>query len=314
MSAIANDTEPCQKRTDISALELYRMLAADRSGAMDYIAEVYSKHLNEGVTPERSTLRALAEIVRNHVFSPGRDWAVPAEGLVIEALKGIPEQIESHKVFWDKAHTAAEAYFSRPSRENAEKFCKSLPEKRLPSLDFEGMVRLGDLIFDFMGRKLRVSDPPDRGLRKNFSILEKGVAQGDPLAVDIMFRLLNISDGAVTETICFVLGQSIPNHPRLFLQKALAYGAVEEPRTMSDNLKWILAMVTEWGEIPEAGNSPEKFKEIYDSRLMERIKALESVDDPDLLNIRDQCLAILKKTFVRNDIEKPAFEAAVWLC
>lgn len=296
MSAIGNDTEPRQQETEVTVPELLKMLNSNHARALEYIGRVYSKHLNSGVVPETSTLRILAIIVRKHIFLPGRSlkWDVPAEGWVIEVLKDIPRQLESQRILLEEAYKAAEGYFSQPSYANAKKLLKALPEQREFTLDFEGMQRLQNLIFDFIGRKLRVSDPPDRGLRKNFSILEKGVAQGDPLAVDIMFRLLNISDGAITETICFVLGQSIPNHSRLFLQKALAYGAVEEPRAMS-RIEWILVMVTQWGEIPEAGNSPEKFKEIYDSRLVERIKALESVDDPDLLDIRNRCLAILKK-------------------
>jgi hypothetical protein len=55
-------------------------------------------------------------------------------------------------------------------------------------------------------------------------------------------------------------------------------------------------MVAELGAISEAGNDWKKYEEIYNARIALRIKALESVDDPELKEIRDRCLSILKKS------------------
>jgi hypothetical protein len=38
-----------------------------------------------------------------------------------------------------------------------------------------------------------------------------------------------------------------------------------------------------------------KFKQISNERAARRIKALESVGDPDLKELRDRCLVILRK-------------------
>ena len=298
LQGIAQNIPSPQQSTDITDRELFRMLRGgtyENSRALDYIGKIYSKNFNNGIVPERDTLWAFADIIEHFMFNPpGRKWDVPAEGLVIEALKEVAAQIKEQRPYWDNAYKAAESYFSQPSPDNAEKFCMALPDKRIPTFDYDGKVRLSELIFDFMGRKLRISDPPAPDLRKNFSIIEKNMDQGEPYAVGIMFRLFNLSDGAVTETICFVLGELISKHPRLFLQKLLIHEAKTE-QTAFNHSGCILRMVTEWGEIPEAGNDPVKYKEIYNARLARRIKALESVDDPDLKEIRDRCLSILKK-------------------
>ena len=297
-----NTTSP-QKSTDITGNELVRLLhgsSANYAQASNYIGNIYAKHFNNGVVPDQFTLKALTEIVDDYMFSPGRKWDVPAEGLVIEALnpallqkiRGIPLQIEAQKVYWANAYKAAEAYFAQPSSSNAKKLSLALPDKEIPILDNDGERRLHDLVFDFFGPAQRpfVHTPPPNP-RKNFSTIERGMKQGDAHAVEIMFRLINISDGATTETICFALGELIPEHPRLFLQKLLAH----EANLDEDMAGSIVGMVTELGWIPEAGNDQAKYKQIYNERIKGRIKALKSVDDPDLREIRDRCLARLKK-------------------
>ncbi len=197
--------------------------------------------------------------------------------LVMEVLKNAPAQIEETKAFWINAYKAAEAFFLQPSPEKAELFYKALPDKRMPSLDFQGYVRLSYFVFG-----------------SNFSILEKEmVERGEPLAVDVGFRLINISDGGAGESLVHALGEIVLKHPRLFLQKVLSHQGKTEP-TVFYLLGSILDPVA-WWEMPEDDKGEVKYKELYESQRASRIKALETVDDPDLKAIRDRCIEILRK-------------------
>jgi len=58
-------------------------------------------------------------------------------------------------------------------------------------------------------------------------------------------------------------------------------------------------MGAEWGEVPEAGGDQAKYKQIYNERITRRIKALGSVNDPDLIKLRDQCISTLQEGFIK---------------
>jgi len=188
-------------------------------------------------------------------------------------------QIAALKTFWGNAYKAAQAYFSLPSPETAKKFYMALPDKRLPSLDPDGEFRLSDLVFDFW----------DSGMAKNFSILKKDMEEGEPNAVDVGFRLINISDGGNGEALLYALGHIIDRHPILFLQKIIAHQGESEPSAL-ELLDDILDPVAWWEQQQDEAGYPELLKR----RLEIRIKALESVNDNDLKEIRDRCLTILK--------------------
>jgi hypothetical protein len=286
-AGFAQDTQSRQNSANITGAELLRMLRSSSSAGTDQasslIGEIYGPKLNNGIIPDSETLyglgRILMDYMTDHPVSQGRS----VEQLVMEVLKDAPAQIEEIKAFWANAYKVAEAYFSHPSPENAEKLYMALPDKRLPSLDFKGYVQLGNLIFDF---------------GSNFSILEKNMEEGDPHAVDVGFRLINISDGAAGEVLVHALGEILPKHPRLFLQKLLVHRFKAEPSVFR-LLGEILNPVA-WWEIPEDDINQVKYKELLNTRLALRIKALESVDDPDLKEIRDLCLAKLRKKILQT--------------
>jgi hypothetical protein len=284
-TGFAQDTQFHQNSANITGAELLRMLRSSSSGgvnqASSLIGEIYGPKLNNGIIPDSETLYGLGRILMDYMTDHPASQARSVEQLVMEVLKDAPVQIEEIKAFWANAYKVAEAYFSQPSPENAKRLYMALPDKRLPSLDFKGMVRLIDLIFNF---------------GSHFSLLEKSMEDGDPLAIDVGFRLINISDGASGEAIVHAIGEILPKHPRLFLQKLLAHRFKTEPEVF-ELLKSILNPVG-WWEIPEDDNDLVKYKELLSARLALRIKALESVNDPELKEIRDFCLGKLRKMFL----------------
>lgn len=197
----------------------------------------------------------------------------------------IPAQAEAQKKFWSDAYKAAEAYFAQPSPENAEKFFMALPDKQLPHLDADGELRLINFVFDNDGI----------GKARNFSILIKSMEKGEPEAVDLGFRLINISDGLAGEGLCYFLGRIVDKYPRLFLQKLLVHQSKTEPSVL-ELLDSILHPVAWW----EQQNDEAGYPELLKKRLDIRIKALESVNDNDLKEIRDRCLTILKNRVPRS--------------
>jgi hypothetical protein len=156
-----------QGSTGITGEALYKMIAqwTDRGRGLSYIAEIYSNRINKGIVPDKSTLNAFGEIFVLYMKNNREKWDKPVEELVVEALKDAPAQIEAQKAYWNNAYKVAEAYFAQPSPENAEKLYLALPEKRMPTLDYDSEARLSELIFDFWGA----------GRRKNFSTLDKNV-------------------------------------------------------------------------------------------------------------------------------------------
>jgi hypothetical protein len=278
--------------------ELYKLLNSPPErgavyGRVDYfIRDTYAVELNNGVVPDWRTVYRLEQLLKKYMNGHKSEWGQPAELIIINGLKEAPSQISKERAYWEKAIKAAGEYFGNPSPENAEELFLALPEntnKIDDFLDAEGEEMILNYIVDFSAG----------GGRRHLSIIEKAIKAGEPHAVDVAFRLFSISDGAYTESLCFILGELlIPNHPRLFLQRAFIHQEDVGWKKFNDHIECILQMATEWGEIPEAGGDQAKYKQIYNDRIARRIKALESVDDPGLQDIRNQCLEILRKAFL----------------
>lgn len=163
------------------------------------------------------------------------------------------------KIDWEKIKEVATAYFNYPSSENALKFYLTLPER--------GPVLRGDVV-DFIFKY------------ENFRMLEKQVYASDPNAVKVAFRIINISDGYYTEITETALGNLIRINPRLFLQELNSHKNI---RPIEDSA------VTMVGEI---------FADRFKAQKLEielRIRALETVKNDNLIEIRDQCIKILNE-------------------
>ena len=67
------------------------------------------------------------------------------------------------------------------------------------------------------------------GIIDSVLILAKRLGQDDPEAIQIMFNLLLISDGAVSEAIHIQLGQIIKRNPKLFLELSPIFTEINRP-------------------------------------------------------------------------------------
>lgn len=282
----AGSAEPTQDSQNISARKLVAMFYAgdgtlDRALAL--IGDIYASRYNNGIIPERETLYGLGQVVAAFIKAHPNKGDLVAEKVVTEALKGAKEQIRAQEVFWDTAYQAAEVYLSEPSAENGERLYQSLPDRRLPGLDFKGEVRLSRFFY---------GSPWEGGVDR-LSFLVKRAEGGDAHALDIAVRLINISDGAFGEDLVHGLGTVIPVQPRLFLETLLSNRGKTEPPVV-ELLDSILEPVG-WWEVPENDPDSMKLQKLRNGRIDIRIKALKSVEDPALRGLRDRCLSILKK-------------------
>jgi hypothetical protein len=272
----------------MSGEELYRLLNSPPEpgavwGRVSYfVRDTYASKLNNGVVPDWRTVWFLKKLLIKYMDEHKGEWAQPAELLVIKGLREAPARIQKERIYWDGVRETAKAYFSRPTPENAEKLSVALPGEDADFLDAKGEDEVVNFIMDITY--------PAKG--ENFTILTNQIEAGEPRAVDVAFNFFHFTDGAYEEILLFYIGKLVDNHPRLFLQKYLFH---QKKKSISRNLDGMLTMFTEWGEIPEAGNDQAKYQQILNARIAQRIKALESVDDPELREIRDKCLSMLKK-------------------
>jgi|GEM_PF-3695291 len=292
-------TSSQDNKTTMTGKELYkRLISPPEEGEVfrrdwNFVRDIFSAKLNNGVVPDQGTLYRLTEVLKTYLVDHKSEWGQPAEALIIKGLKDAPLQISRERAYWEKAIKAASEYFRDPSPELAKELFMALPRNRSiidAFLDIEGENRLLNFIMDFT----------DGGERRHLSILENEIEAGEPGAIDVAFRLFNISDGMYSESLCFILGELlVPNHPRLFLQRASIHNEDVGQSKFWDHLECILRMGAEWGEVPEAGGDQAKYKQIYNERITRRIKALGSVNDPDLIKLRDQCISTLQEGFIK---------------
>jgi hypothetical protein len=283
-------TEDPQDARSISSRELLAMFhsvdSVNMRKALSLIGDIYASRYNEGIIPDEDTLYGLGQVVADYLSVHPDEMDQAAERVVVKALRDAPGKIQEHKLFWEKAYAAAQTYFSNPSSENADRLYRLLPDRRLPGLDFTGEVRLSGFFYNGGSRE------------SHLDILIKRAGEGDPRALDICFRLINISDGAFGEDLVYDLGTVIPTQPRLFLEKLLANQGLTEPPVL-ELLDGILHPVG-WWEIRDDDPDHVKYKELRNTRIDIRIKALKTVQNPQLRELRDRCISILEK--MRDEI------------
>ena len=274
----AGGPELLQNRQDITARQLQEMWNSYKyyDAVLGNIGAIYRAKLNNGVAPNRSILQGLAELTFAYLSEHPEVLDRPAEELVSDALKDLPRQVEEQKATWGKALEAAEAYFSQATPEHARAFFLALPDKYLPPIAFDQEILVIHIAF----------------ADGNFSLLEKNIDEGEPNAMDVGFRLINISDGANSEVLSHVLGGILLKHPRLFLDKIAFHLGNRSPKEFDGQLQYLLNPVA-WWEIPEDDEDQTKYQALFKKNKELRIKALKSVENDDLENIRDRCLAIL---------------------
>lgn len=177
------------------------------------------------------------------------------------SLSVFPES--NPKINWEKLRRSWEDYQRYPSGENAMKVAYLLPDKHITGRD----IQPGDKTIDF--------------IFSASACLEYQIFVSNKCAVILAYRLFSISDGAYTEDLLANLSSLVRINPRLFLEELKAHRKLEAVQ----RLGLIVDMFPpNYFEYPTA--------EELERQL--RIKALESVKDKGLVQIRDECIAVLK--------------------
>lgn len=184
------------------------------------------------------------------------------------------------QVNWDHIMKAAEAYVANPSSENALQLFNSIPESQIPaSYRHEEFEKVSFYIFE-----------------KVLVRLYDLVIQADRNAVKAWIRLYAISDGAFSEDLNDGMGDLIQVDPKMFLEEINDF---PWPHDYGDFTDWLSK-----GHIVCEGGILNKSQEEIDEKaaheeLGMRIKALETVTEKGLLELRDICINAIKEEFAK---------------
>jgi hypothetical protein len=196
-----------------------------------------------------------------------RAYAVIACLIGIILLLRVGGRAQNQKFDWDSVFKAAEAYFALPTQENARKLYITLPEFPVP-------LAARDKHFSEVGHYLY----------DHLYDLEK-LMQADKIAVEIAFRLYNVSDGGFTEELYNSIGDLADTNPSLFLEE------------LKNNPERFDAVCC--GKRINGFYAEDKKSE-HDELLAKRIKALESVKDEALVPLKEKCIEQIKKCFLKQ--------------
>lgn len=181
------------------------------------------------------------------------------------ALSGIVNSQAGHAsedlVEWDKVKQYFSVFFEYPSPENAKSLMNSLPAGEVSKQvgDRSGTL---DLVMDY------------------YTILETEVLAGNKYAAEVLFRLLSLSDGALTMDILETIGMLIRANPKLFLDMVISYR--ESP--FIKNRYPVYAVGLAYREKIKARR--------YEYEM--RIETLESVSGSKYSEIIEECVRELK--------------------
>jgi hypothetical protein len=166
---------------------------------------------------------------------------------------------------WGSIESAWLRYVDEPNRENAESLCRLIPRHaKIAKGDYENWHRVVNLI------------------KGKLDVLEKQVAKGRETSLQLVFHLLEISDGAFAEELIFIIGNSIKKHPRQFLRTLSQFPHRIEGRTLDAFLS---------NSHPDFYGIPA----VELSILKVRKKRLATVKDPDLQPLKQQCVTAIDK-------------------
>ncbi len=184
--------------------------------------------------------------------------------------------IETHGqeliINWDKLKELLKVYESCPNEENAQRLLDMIPEN-LASRQLGNISYFVLAFFESL----------------NF---EKAVIAGDDRLAEVAFRLLGyFGGGAVDEELRIMLGRFLTKKPAQFLRLLKKYEHMfssesEYPVNMTE----ILDIVPDITSEEDLIHMKKEEMRLY----MERIKALESVTDPELIEMRDACIRVIK--------------------
>jgi hypothetical protein len=171
---------------------------------------------------------------------------------------------------WEDLRAAYDAYIDCPSHENAKALLATLPIKRPEETIGDAELTQKHIL-----------------LEANVAVLDNEVLAGDRLAVEIMFRFLNITDGLCKEIVETELAGLVRSMPQLFLEVLSAYKDLEH--------------IKKWGPpVDFVGIGYESHPMAVRHVYQKRIEALESVKDPKYSKIREECIQKLREAIKNN--------------
>lgn len=177
-------------------------------------------------------------------------------------------------VDWPELEKVWNQYLAYPSGDNARKVMKVLPTS-------------GHVQYTHAADEDRVIEL----VSSNLDMLERQVFSGDRDATRLLFRLSPIVDGALAEDRVIILGALVRINPRLFLEEYKAYRSACPCR----------------GYVENDGPPYVDKQEAQNLETELRLAALMNITDPELLEVRDECVAALKE--IMSSLEK---EEAPW--
>ncbi len=187
---------------------------------------------------------------------------------------------------WDEVTLALKAYESRPSEENVKRLLATVPEQ-------PASVQLGN------------KNAAAKTILENIR-LHDAISAGDEGLAEFAIRMLDYNymrGGAVDEELCIALGIFLTKKPEAFLRllkKHLHLFPSERdyPVTMTE----ILDIV------PDVTSDEDLQKMNAESRrlYMRRIRALKTVEVPELRELRDACIRVIEDIINRYHRQAPS--------
>jgi hypothetical protein len=166
-------------------------------------------------------------------------------------------------VRWDALRQAWDRFYEHPSAERAGAVARDLPVER---------ARIG-------------TDGPDAQAREEiFDNLDPlaAILEADPkTASELGFSLYAIADPDGARSLDILLATLIAKHPALFLE------ALRSRRALVPDVESLVSAIGDPDEIEDLGPK---------AVLRERMRALESVKEPKLAAVREECLRALRRS------------------
>jgi len=199
--------------------------------------------------------------LRDNTLTRGFLWALClALGLV---SRPGPLRAETN-VDWDSLRASFAHYAKEPTDENAGKVASFLPR---------------GLGYSAPSSARRNHLETERFVLKHLGPLEGQIFRGKSPSVKLAYRFYTVADGELAESLDIMLGKLICRNPRLFLRELKAN------RHLVSRLDSILMNYGSDFAGDEAGHAAE-FKH--------RLKCLRKVRDPELQEIRDECVEYME--------------------
>jgi len=187
--------------------------------------------------------------------------------------QSLPRELQDEQVLhWDRVLKAYDTYVDYPSPDNAKALLAALPADSINKESGDGNAAL---------KHMFSSD--------NYPILLEEAWCADRVAIEILFRLLNICDGLYTENVETTLGWVVRDQPLLFLEMLLAYKDTYHVRMAQEYPVSFIGI----------GHNLHPKAAIY--ILEKRIEALETVKDPKYAEIKEACIKQLRRAI---DVER----------